>query len=99
MASFEEQLAELEKVVERLEQGDLTLDESVTLYERGALLSRGCRAQISNAESRIQALVEPEEDGPVRVEELGLAVADGEEDEEEDEMSDEDAQAYDDGRL
>ena len=88
MASFEEQLSELEKVVEQLERGDLSLDESVSLFERGVHLSNACKAQLSSAESRIQVLLEPEEQGPVRVEELALTVAD-EENEDEDEEVDE----------
>jgi exodeoxyribonuclease VII small subunit len=44
MASFEDQMAELEKVVDRLEQGDLTLEENVKLFERGVQLSNVRRA-------------------------------------------------------
>lgn len=83
MASFEEQLSELEKVVDRLERGDLTLEENVGLFERGVHLSNACKAQLSSAESRIQVLLEPDEDGPVRVEDLAVAVAEDEGEEEE----------------
>jgi exodeoxyribonuclease VII small subunit len=76
MASFEEQLAELEKVVERLERGDLTLEENVSLFERGVVLSNACKSQLASAESRIQVLLDPEEDGPARTEEMALEVAD-----------------------
>jgi exodeoxyribonuclease VII small subunit len=84
MASFEEQMAELETVVERLERGELTLEESVGLFERGVLLSTACKQQLSSAESRVQVLTDPESDGEdVRVEELAIAVADGEDEDEE----------------
>jgi exodeoxyribonuclease VII small subunit len=83
--TFEQQMAELEQVVERLERGDLTLEENVALYERGVLLSRACKQQVADAERRIQVLQEPELDGPVRVEDLALEVADEEMDEDEDE--------------
>nr|WP_184252574.1 exodeoxyribonuclease VII small subunit [Granulicella mallensis] len=89
MASFEDQLAELEKVVEQLERGDLSLDESVSLFERGVHLSNACKSQLSSAESRIQVLLEPSESGPVRVEELALAVADEEGDEDDEEVDEE----------
>jgi exodeoxyribonuclease VII small subunit len=89
MASFEDQLAELEKVVEQLERGDLSLDESVSLFERGVHLSNACKAQLSSAESRIQVLLEPSESGPVRVEELALTVADEEGDEDDEEVVEE----------
>ena len=99
MASFEDQLAELEKVVDRLERGELPLEENVSLFERGMYLSNACKAQLSNAESRVQVLLDPEEDGPVRVEDLAVAVADEESDEEEfDADEDEDAEDLDDGR-
>jgi exodeoxyribonuclease VII small subunit len=83
--SFEEQLAELETVVERLERGDLTLEENVSLFERGVVLSNACKAQLASAESRIQVLMEPSEDGPVRSEEMALDVADDEDEIEGDE--------------
>ncbi|MGA7158981.1 MAG: exodeoxyribonuclease VII small subunit [Acidobacteriaceae bacterium] len=100
MASFEDQMEELEKVVERLERGDLTLEENVNLFERGVQLSNACKAQLANAESRIQVLMEPEAGGKPRVEELAMAVAEEEDDEEEfdadeDEMPDD----LNDGRL
>jgi len=93
MASFEDQMAELEKVVDRLEKGDLTLEENVRLFERGVQLSNECKEQLATAESRIQVLLDPEAGGPVRVEDLALAVADEEGDEEE--FDDE----FNDGRL
>lgn len=73
MPSFEEQLTELEKVVEQLERGDLPLEDSVALFERGMQLSEACKGQLTSAESRIQVLVQPREKGPVRVEDLELA--------------------------
>ena len=86
MASFEDQLTELEKVVEQLERGDLTLEESVGLFERGVHLSNACKGQLAIAESRIQVLLEPEDGGAVKVEEL--AVAEEEDENQEDELDD-----------
>jgi exodeoxyribonuclease VII small subunit len=83
MASFEEQLAELERVVDRLESGGLPLDESVKLFEDGMRLSNACKSQLSAAESRIQVLLEPESGGPARVQDLDVDV-----DEDDDEESD-----------
>jgi exodeoxyribonuclease VII small subunit len=76
MASFEDQIAELEKVIEQLERGDLPLDESVGLFERGMHLSNACKAQLSSAESRIQVLLGPEDRGPVRVQDVTAEVDD-----------------------
>ena len=58
MAGFEEHLTQLETVVERLERGDLTLDESVRLFEEWMKLSQACKAELEQAEGRIQVLVE-----------------------------------------
>ena len=69
MASFEEQLTALETVVERLEQGELTLDESVRLFEDGVRLSNACKKQLEDAEGRIQVLVEDGK-GAVKVADL-----------------------------
>jgi len=58
MAGFEDDLKKLENVVERLERGDLTLDESVKLFEEGMKLSNACKAELDKAEGRIQILVQ-----------------------------------------
>ncbi len=58
MATFEEQLTALEGVVEQLERGELTLDESVRLFEQGVKLSKACKQELDAAEGRIEVLVE-----------------------------------------
>jgi exodeoxyribonuclease VII small subunit len=58
MAKFEENLTALETVVERLERGDLSLEESVKLFEEGVTLSTACKTELDAAEGRIQLLVE-----------------------------------------
>jgi len=58
VATFEEQLTALEQVVEKLERGDLPLDESVRLFEEGMTLSNACKKELEEAEGRIQVLVE-----------------------------------------
>lgn len=55
--SFEEAFKELEKTVRRLEEGDLTLDESIALFERGQALARHCGDRLDGAELRISQLV------------------------------------------
>ena len=54
--TFEELYTELEATVQQLEAGNLTLDESLTLYERGMDLARRCGAQLDQAELRIKEL-------------------------------------------
>ena len=58
MATFEQQLTALESVVEELERGELSLDESVRLFEEGVRLSDACKKELEEAEGRIQVLVE-----------------------------------------
>jgi exodeoxyribonuclease VII small subunit len=58
MADFEKQLTALESVVERLEQGDLSLEESVQLFEEGMKLSEACKKELEAAEGKIQLLVD-----------------------------------------
>jgi len=58
MADFERKLTDLESVVERLEQGDLSLEESVRLFEEGMKLSESCKQELEAAEGRIQILVQ-----------------------------------------
>ncbi|MDQ7035384.1 MAG: exodeoxyribonuclease VII small subunit [Anaerolineae bacterium] len=52
--SFEAAYTELQAVIEKLESGELSLDESVNLYERGRLLSLHCQSLLDNAELRIK---------------------------------------------
>jgi exodeoxyribonuclease VII small subunit len=58
MPTFEERLTQLESVVERLERGELSLDDSVRLFEEGVTLSNACKAELEKAEGRIQVLVD-----------------------------------------
>jgi len=55
---FEAAIAELESVVKKLEEGDLALEQSLALYERGVQLSRFCHARLGDAERRIEILSE-----------------------------------------
>jgi exodeoxyribonuclease VII small subunit len=56
--NFEDALGELESIVKQLEDGDLTLERSLALYERGVELSRYCHARLEDAEKRIEILNE-----------------------------------------
>jgi exodeoxyribonuclease VII small subunit len=54
--SFEDAFAELEETVRKLEAGGLSLEESLTLYERGQALATYCSAQLDQAELQVQQL-------------------------------------------
>ncbi len=55
---FETALAELEALVEKMEQGDLSLDESLQQFERGVQLTRSCQQALKAAEQKVQVLLE-----------------------------------------
>jgi exodeoxyribonuclease VII small subunit len=53
---FEKALAELEEIVRRLERGDVPLEESIAIYERGEILKKHCEALLKKAEARIEKI-------------------------------------------
>jgi len=55
--SFEDALRALEEVVRRLESGDVPLDDSISLYERGEKLRAACQARLDAAQARIERIV------------------------------------------
>ncbi|WP_029605483.1 exodeoxyribonuclease VII small subunit [Kozakia baliensis] len=56
--SFEDALAELEKIVRGLEGGQMKLEDAISAYERGAALRRHCDAKLGEAEMRVRAIVQ-----------------------------------------
>ena len=60
--SFEEAWAELESILERFERGELTLDESVALFEQGRHLAAHCQLLLDKAELRVRQLAAAAED-------------------------------------
>ncbi len=69
---FESAIAELDTIVRRMEEGDLPLEQSMALYERGLQLSRFCHAKLEEAERRIELLSDRGELRPAPAA-LGLA--------------------------
>lgn len=67
--TFESSLNQLETIVKQLEQGDLPLEESLKLFEKGISLSRECRERLNEAERRIEILMK-DTDGEPAVSEL-----------------------------
>lgn len=56
--NFEKALRELEELVEKMEEGDLSLEESMKYFERGITLTRACQKALSEAEQKVQILLE-----------------------------------------
>ncbi len=65
--SFEAAMAELEKVLGQLERGDVALDESIALYERGAALKKRCEAKLKEAEEKVAQITLDGEGNPTGV--------------------------------
>lgn len=63
VAHFEQSLDELELLVEKMEHGEMSLEESLAAYERGVGLYRRCQAALEQAELRVRLLSDPEQPG------------------------------------
>lgn len=57
-ASFEQSLETLEQLVTRMDSGELSLEESLAVFEKGIKLIRQCQGQLQNAEQKVQQLME-----------------------------------------
>ena len=73
---FEQSIAQLEEIVEALEAGDLTLEQSLKHYEQGVTLTRGCQDALSQAEQTIKVL--SEKNGEPLLRDLDLDASDSE---------------------
>ena len=65
MALFEESLKKLESIVEQLEKGDLSLEDSLKLFEEGVALSATCKKELDAAEGKVQMLIK-QRDGSLK---------------------------------
>jgi len=69
--SFEQALAELERIVQQLESGEVELEKSIQIYERGAALRAHCEGKLKTAELKVEKVVRGE-DGQPATEPAGL---------------------------
>jgi exodeoxyribonuclease VII small subunit len=67
MPSFEESLKKLETIVDQLEKGDLSLEDSLKLFEEGVGLSAACKKELDTAEGKVQILIK-QRDGSLKTE-------------------------------
>ena len=65
MPLFEESIKKLESIVEQLEKGDLSLEESLKLFEEGVALSATCKKELDSAEGKVQMLIK-QRDGSLK---------------------------------
>jgi exodeoxyribonuclease VII small subunit len=74
---FEEAIADLEQVVEQLESGDLSLEDSLAAFEKGVGLVRYCNQKLSEVEKKVELLVKDKQ-GHLRLQAFGNGPADSE---------------------
>ncbi len=67
MSTFEQSLKKLETIVDKLEKGELTLEESLKLFEEGVGLSASCKKELEAAEGKVQMLIK-QRDGSLKAE-------------------------------
>jgi exodeoxyribonuclease VII small subunit len=67
---FEQRLKRLETIVQKMEAGDLQLEESLKLFEEGVKLSRDCTQQLSEAEAKVKVLVSLDANGQMVTQEF-----------------------------
>jgi exodeoxyribonuclease VII small subunit len=60
---FEKKLGRLEEIVNKMEKGDLALEDSLKLFEEGVKLSRECHQKLNDAESKVKLLVSMDQNG------------------------------------
>ena len=60
---FEKKLSRLEEIVQKMEKGELSLEDSLKLFEEGIKLSRECQTQLTKAEAQVKKLVSVDENG------------------------------------
>jgi exodeoxyribonuclease VII small subunit len=65
MPSFEDSLKKLETIVEQLEKGDLSLEDSIKLFEQGVGLSAACKKELDEAEGKVEILIK-QRDGSLK---------------------------------
>ena len=67
MPSFEESLKKLETIVDQLEKGDLSLEDSIKVFEEGVVLSAACKKELEEAEGKVEILIK-KRDGSFKTE-------------------------------
>lgn len=68
--TFEQSMSELEDIVSKLETGDITLDDSLDLFEKGIKLAKNCQKKLNDAEKKVKILTTAP-DGEITAEDFG----------------------------
>ncbi|NCN40097.1 exodeoxyribonuclease VII small subunit [bacterium] len=67
---FEKKLNRLEEIVGKMETGDLSLDDSLKMFEEGVKLSRECNSQLAQAEQKVKLLLNVDDEGNAKTEDF-----------------------------
>ena len=70
---FEKKLQKLEEIVQKMEKGDLPLDESLKLFQEGIALSRACQKELEEAQAQVKKLIAINEEGEPVTEDFEIA--------------------------
>jgi exodeoxyribonuclease VII small subunit len=73
---FEKKLSRLEEIVEKMESGEMPLEESLKLFEEGVRLSRECNVQLADAEQKVKLLLSVDDQGEAVTEDFDPEVED-----------------------
>ena len=65
--NFEDSLKELEEIVERLENGQGSLEDAIAAYERGSMLKKHCQAKLDEARLKVEKIILPQDEGGAKV--------------------------------
>ena len=65
--NFEDSLKELEEIVERLENGQGSLEDAIAAYERGSMLKKHCQAKLDEARLKVEKIKLPQDEGGAKV--------------------------------
>lgn len=69
---FEKKLNRLEEIVEKMEGGELSLEESLKIFEEGVKLTRECQVQLSEAEQKVKLLLSVDAEGKAKTEDFKI---------------------------
>ncbi len=69
--NFEDSLKELEEIVERLENGQGSLEDAIAAYERGSMLKKHCQAKLDEARLKVEKIKLPQDEGGAKVIDFG----------------------------
>ena len=72
-SSFEDDIKELENIVQKMNQGSISLDDSIQLFERGLELTKKCSQKLNQAQKKIQKIINSNSDDDLQIEDFSIS--------------------------